>query len=110
MQASHSPSHKKRIPLKVWLPILITVIILGGIGVWYFAAKPFSEKQQQIRARDTEARQLYTDHQACVEKLNQDYKELNSENQAAYQKAYDDCETIRQQQNQAVDEYKKLTQ
>lgn len=110
MQASHSLSRKKRIPLKVWLPLLIIVLILSGIGVWYFVAAPFSEKQQQIRALDAKAKQLYTDHLACVDKMNQDYKELDSKNQAAYQKAYDDCEKIRQQQNQAVDEYKKLTQ
>lgn len=105
----NSPS-KQRLPLKIWLPILIGVVLIGSVLAWYLIAMPFSATQRQVRELDTKAKQLYTDHQNCVDKLTKDYKELDSNNQSAYKKAYDHCESIRQEQNNAVDEYKQLTQ
>lgn len=99
---------RKRMPLKIWLPILIAIIIIGTGTVWYFVAGPFSEKKQQIREQDTKAKQLYNEHQDCVKNLQQDFKELDENNQDIYQKAYDHCETIRKDQNKAVDEYQRL--
>lgn len=107
MKTSHNRGHNQ-LPLKIWLPVILTVVVIGVVAAWLWFAMPFSEKQQQIRQADTKAKQLYADHQTCVEKLNQDFEELDSNNQDAYQKAYDHCEAIRKEQNKAVDEYKKL--
>jgi hypothetical protein len=101
-------ARRTRIPLKVWLPIVIGLIVAGGIAVWIFIALPHSEKEQQIRNQSAAADQLYSQHQACVKKLDQDFKALDDTNQEAYQKAYDACEKIREEQNKAVDEYNKL--
>lgn len=107
VKATHD--HRKKILLKVWLPILIVIIIVaGGIAVWFFVALPHSEKEQQIRQQKEVAAQLYDEHQKCIKKLDQDFKTLDSSNQDAYQKAYDDCEEIRKKQNHAVDEYARL--
>jgi len=107
MKAS-SNAHNKKVPLKVWLPIVIVLIIAGGVAAWIFIALPHSEKEQQIRNQSAAANQLYSEHQTCVKKLDQDFKVLDDTNQEAYQKAYDACEKIRKEQNQAVDEYNRL--
>jgi len=45
---------------------------------------------------------------ACINKLNIDFVEVTNETEAAYSTAYDNCETIRLEQNQAADLYNKL--
>jgi len=107
MRAS-SNARRKKIPVKIWLPIVIGLIAIGGVAAWIFIALPHSEKEQHMRNQRATANQLYSQHQACIKKLDQDFKALDDTNQEAYQKAYDACEKIREEQNKAVDEYNKL--
>jgi hypothetical protein len=95
--------------------LALIVIIVPMIGyIWYGVSstqstfKQVIDKQTQINEHGDKAQRLGKDHQACVDKLNQDYKEVTSETQGAYQKAYDACEKIRKEQNQAVDDYNRL--
>lgn len=97
-------------PLKVWLPVLVVLVVIAGAAAWYFIAMPHSEKERQIRDQSSKATQLYQEHQSCTKKLDQDFKALDSTNQDAYQKAYDTCEAIRIEQNKAVDAYNQLSQ
>ena len=112
MDTSASAHDSKRNTRKAWRIVIIIfgILIVAGGVIWYFVATPFSAKQHEIRSADSEATQLYKDHQKCVATLNEKYKKLTSDNQNAYQKDYDHCETIRKQQNEAVDRYKQLTQ
>jgi hypothetical protein len=95
--------------------LALALIIIPMIGyIWYGISssqttfKQVIEQQNQINEYSEKAGRLAKDHQACVDKLNQDYKEVTSENQVAYQKAYDACEEIRKEQNKAVDDYNRL--
>lgn len=109
MKAPHD-RQRRRLPLKVWLPALVILVVAAGAAAWYFIAMPHSEKERQVRDQSSKATRLYQEHQACVKKLDEDFKALDSTNQDAYQKAYDTCEAIRLEQNKAVDTYNQLNQ
>jgi hypothetical protein len=108
-----NPSSKASPKLKL-LAIIIIVVSLG-LSAWIsFITFPNEDIQQIIDEQTTlntlgeKTHTLAKDHQACVDKLNQDFKEVTAENETAYDKAYDACEVIRKEQNQAVEEYNRL--
>lgn len=109
--SSNQQDNRKRSSRRIWIIGIVSfLVVTAAILTWYLLAAPFSEKQRAIRSADSKATQLYQEHQKCVATLNETYKKLTSDNQDDYQKAYDNCESIRKQQNEAADQYKRLIQ
>lgn len=69
----------------------------------------FSETSQQDLQLIEKTYTLLKQHDACVNQLNIDYpdKYISAEDEAAYIKAYDACESIRLEQNAAVEALEK---
>lgn len=113
-----SQTHKSTQPktsLTFKLLAILVIFVSAGTSLWYTIAtfptdtiRQEINKQKQMNSYQQQAYQLSQEHQACVQNLEQNYKEVTGDNQDAYQQAYDKCETIRKEQNAAVDHYNEL--
>lgn len=110
-----SSKTEARSSVKFKLVALLVILAASGLAIWVsILTFPTEEIQQTIDQQSEmttwqqKASQLAGEHKACVTKLDQDFKEVTSDNETAYQKAFDACEVIRKEQNKAVDEYNRL--
>lgn len=93
---------------------IILAVISWGISIAFTTFTPnnndeWAASQQKIRELDHkafEAEHLNTQYNECIDRLNKTYPgELMIEDEAAYTKSYDTCESIRLKQNTAADAY-----
>lgn len=89
------PSHKA----KTWMLITIVVIVLGAVGVYYFAKKTYDVKQSQTAPKTSQQETAKTEEKVAVaakpaEQAKAVSEELKSVNLAEIQSAVKDIKDI----------------
>jgi hypothetical protein len=94
--------------------IALFVVYLAGSGVYGavlgFTSAPLIEVKETpiMQELSKKSQLLYKKYEACAQEINKVYEIVTDETEAAYLKAYDDCEAVRVEQNKAAEEYTKL--
>lgn len=94
--------------------IALFVVYLAGSGVYGavlgFTSAPLIEVKETpiMQELSKKSQLLYKKYEACAQEINKVYEIVTDETEAAYLKAYDDCEAVRVEQNKAAEEYTEL--
>lgn len=78
------------------------------IGLMYTPPEVVVQDTPVMQELSKKSQLLYKKYQACAQEINTKYEFVSDETEAAYLKAYDDCEAVRVEQNKAAADYTKL--